>query len=34
VFENGRAKLDYLNVPIISLARVDLVDSGRTFTII
>ena len=34
VFENGRAKLDYLGVPIISLARVDLVDSGRTFTII
>ncbi len=34
VFENGRKKLDHLGVPIISLARVDLVDSGRTFTVL
>jgi xanthine phosphoribosyltransferase len=34
VFENGRKKLEGLGVPIISLAQVDLVDSGRSFTVL
>lgn len=34
VFENGRERLDRFNVPVIALARVDLVDSGRSFTVV
>lgn len=33
VFEKGRQRLEYLNVPIITLARVDLVDSGNSFIV-
>lgn len=33
VFESGRQRLEHLNVPIISLARIDLVDSGSSFIV-
>lgn len=33
VFESGRQRLEHLNVPIISLARIDLVDSGNSFIV-
>ncbi len=34
VFENGRSRLDRFNVPVMALARVDLVDSGRSFAVL
>ena len=33
IFEHGRAELTHLDIPVISLARVDLADSGQTFTV-
>lgn len=32
-FEHGRKALDYLGVPVVSLARIDLDESGSTFTV-
>lgn len=34
VFEQGRSRLDSLNIPIVSLARIDLCDQGRSFTVL
>lgn len=33
VFEGGREQLAHLNIPIISLARIDLADQGKSFTV-
>ncbi|MFK5953980.1 MAG: xanthine phosphoribosyltransferase [Desulfobacterium sp.] len=33
VFEGGREKLAHLNIPIISLARIDLVEQGQSFIV-
>jgi xanthine phosphoribosyltransferase len=33
VFERGRQRLECLNVPIITLAKIDLVDSGNSFIV-
>ena len=33
MFEGGRQKLQALNIPIIALARIDLCDDGKGFTI-
>jgi len=33
IFEGGREKLAHLNIPIISLACIDLVDQGKSFIV-
>ena len=33
VFEKGREKLAHLEIPVICLARIDLADQGRSFTV-
>ena len=33
IFEKGRSELESLEIPIISLAQVDLTDSGKSFTV-
>ncbi|SLM31634.1 Xanthine phosphoribosyltransferase [Desulfamplus magnetovallimortis] len=34
VFENGRTSLEELGIPVIALARIDLIDDGRDFQVL
>ncbi len=34
IFEEGRSRLDRLNIPVVALARIDLCDQGKSFTVL